>query len=247
MDTIAAPMLTASCRPLVFALALFLPATALAAEELITTAHYPNGEAIPYILNSSNAAPRYLLILFAGGDGNVNPRMQDGKLVYGFKNNFLLRARKHFVDEEFATVTPDASQSEERFQGLLDDLRRRFARAAIYLIGTSRGTFDTMRLAEYLSERIAGVIHTASLSEIASFDSRKYRNRQLLVHHRNDDCYLTPFDAAQSAHEKYGTELIALDGGTTRGNPCQAQSYHGFLGVEAEAVAAIKAWIKRGR
>jgi hypothetical protein len=36
----------------------------------------------------------------------------------------------------------------------------------------------------------AGEIHTSSLNKIHEFDARKYKNRQLVVHHRNDGCYL---------------------------------------------------------
>jgi hypothetical protein len=35
-----------------------------AEEELITTAHYPDGEVIPYILNYQAKEPKYVVILF---------------------------------------------------------------------------------------------------------------------------------------------------------------------------------------
>lgn len=234
--------------------ALFFAASALwlfssngwAKEEIITTAHYSSGDSIPYVLNSQSSGPKYVLILFPGGMGNVEPRMEGDKLVYKGRSNFLLRARKWFVDEEFATVSTNASQSPERMQGLLDDLVRRFPHAKIYLIGTSRGTFDTMELAGFLSRRIAGVIHTASLSRIGSFNAKDYANRQLLVHHRHDDCHVTPFSQAQYSHERFGNELIVMEGGTSIGDPCQAHAYHGFNGIEEQTVAAIKDWIKKG-
>src|ERR1700752_2129434 len=138
----------------------------LAAEELITTAHYANGEQVPYILNSGNALPKYVIILFPGGSGIVDPRMEDGKLVYGRKDNFLLRARPFIVDDEFATVTTNSTQSEERIQAVLDDIKRRFPEAQIYLMGTSNGTGLTLALAGYLADKIAGEIHTSSGREV---------------------------------------------------------------------------------
>jgi hypothetical protein len=42
--------------------------------------------------------------------------MDNGRLVYGFKGNFLLRARPFIVDDEFATVTTNSTHSEERIQ-----------------------------------------------------------------------------------------------------------------------------------
>lgn len=217
-----------------------------AAEELITTATLSRGEVVPYVLNHRAATPRYVVILFPGGSGEMNPRMKNGKLVYGFKGNFVIRTRKFMVDGEFATAATNSTQSEERVQAILDDLRKRFPGAKVYLMGTSKGTFDTMALAPYLSDKIAGEVHTSSLDRIASFDARKFKNRHLIVHHKHDGCRVTPFSAAQYSHEKYGNELIAMDGGIDVGDPCEPRAHHGFNGIERETIDAIKQWIKRG-
>lgn len=218
----------------------------LAAEELIATARYAGGEPVPYILNTGGVAPKYVVILFPGGTGNVNPRLENGVLVYGFKGNFLVRSRQHLVDEEFAAVTTNATISPERIQAVLDDLKRRFPEARIYLMGTSNGTVGTIDLAGYLSDKIAGEIHTSSRGQIYSFDARKYGNRQLVVHHKDDSCRVTPFSAAQASHDRFGTELIAMEGGISTGDPCEAFAYHGFNGIERETMDAIKQWIRRG-
>ena len=167
-------------------------------------------------------------------------------MVYGFKGNFLLRARPFFVDDEFATVTTNSMQSEERIQAVLDDLKRRFPQARIYLVGTSNGTWSTMALAGYLSDKIAGVIHTSSLAKIGGFDAKKYGNRQLIVHHRDDACRATPFSAAQASHDRYGSELIVMEGGISTGDPCEAFAHHGYNGIERETAAAIKKWVRQG-
>lgn len=232
-------------RNSVFLLA-FCAQVAFAGEELITTAKQADGERVPYILNANNATPRYVVILFPGGSGQVNPRMVEGELVYGFKGNFLLRSRPFIVDDEFATVTTNSSDNEERIQAVLDDIKRRFPAAKIYLMGTSNGTASTMKLAGYLSERIAGVIHTSSRSEIYNFDSRRYKNRQLIVHHKRDSCRGTPYFAAEDAHRRFGTDFIAMEGGISVGNPCEAFAYHGYNGIERETVDAIKKWVRQG-
>jgi len=219
---------------------------AYAEDVLIETAHYPNAEPIPYILNANKTTPKYVIILFLGGDGRVDPHMEEGKLVYALKGNFLLRERKIIVDEEFATVSTNAGPSAERIQGVIDDIKQRFPVAQIYLMGTSNGTFATMSLAEYLADKIAGVIHTSSLNRISSFNAKEYKNRQLMVHHKEDGCHVTLFDSAQSAHEKYGNDFIVMQGGISVGDLCQARAHHGYNGIEAETVAAIKQWIKQG-
>lgn len=223
----------------------FSASACLAGEDLITTAQDGSGATIPYILNYENLSPTFVLILFPGGTGVVNPRLENGKLAYAFKGNFLIRSRKFFVDHEFATVTTNSSQLEERIQAVIDDLKRRFPAAKIYLLGTSNGTYDTMSLAGYLSDKIAGVIHTSSLGRIAGFDARKYKNRQLVVHHRQDSCRATPFNAAESSHDDYGNDFIAMDGGISVGDSCEAFSHHGYNGIESETVDAIKKWIKQ--
>jgi len=213
---------------------------------LILTAQQAGGETAPYILNSTAATPRYVVILFPGGTGRVDPRIVNGELVYGLKGNFLVRSRPLFVDDEFATVTTNSSDSEERIQAVLDDLKRRFPAAKVYLMGTSNGTASTMKLAGYLSERIAGVIHTSSRSEIYGFYSRRYKNRQLIVHHRRDGCRGTPFFAAEAAHQRFGTDFIPMEGGISVGNPCEALAYHGYNGIERDTIEAIKKWIRQG-
>lgn len=217
----------------------------LAAEELVRSAVSASGGTVPYILDSAAPAPAYVLILFPGGDGVVDPHIEGGKLQYAKRGNFLLRARPFFVDAEFATATTDSTQLEERIQAVIDDLKRRFPQAKIYLVGTSNGTFDTMKLADYLADKIAGEVHTSSLRGIASFDGRRYGNRHLVVHHRQDGCRATPYAAAESSQARYGTELITMEGGISVGNPCEPYAHHGYNGIERETAAAIKRWIRR--
>ncbi len=234
-----------SLRVATLALALFA-AQALAGEELVTTARFPDGEAVPYVLDSAGPNPKYVVILFPGGTGVMNPRMEDGKLVYGFRGNFLIRARPHFVDREFATVSTNSTGSEQRVQVLLDDIKRRFPEARVYLAGTSNGTHFTMTLAGFLQDKIAGAIHTSSRAQIYSFNAKEYRNRHLVVHHANDWCRVTPYSAALRSHEKFGNELITMEGGTSVGPECEAYAHHGYNGIERETVDAIKQWIRKG-
>ena len=220
--------------------------TGFAAEELVSSAHYANGEPVPYVLDADSPTPKYVVILFPGGAGIVDPRLENGRLVYGSRGNFLVRSRPLIVDGEFATVLTNSTHSEERIQAVLDDLKRRFPAARIYLMGTSRGTSATMALAAYLSGKIAGEIHTSSMQEIYSFDARKYKNRQLIVHHEDDGCRVTPFSAAKASHDRFGTDFIVMKGGVSVGDPCQAFAHHGYNGIERETIDAIKEWIRLG-
>lgn len=224
-----------------------LATSSFAGEELIVSAVTREGKTIPYILNTAGNAPRYVVILFPGGNGVVNPRIEDGNLAYEKRGNFLLRSRKFLVDNDFAAATTNSTQVEQDVQALLDDLHARFPAAEIYLMGTSRGTYDTMALAGYLADKVAGEIHTSSLSQIAFFEARKYPNRHLVVHHKLDACRATPYASAARSHDAYGNDFIAMDGGVSEGDPCEAHAYHGFQGIEKETIAAIKQWIRQPR
>lgn len=229
-------------------LAAFLAAvvpTCLAGEELVQTAQRADGAVVPYILNRNDPEPKYVVILFPGGSGLVNPRMEGGRLVYGFGGNFLVRSRHRLVDDEFATVTTNSTRLPEQVQAVLDDIAKRFPKAQVYLMGTSNGTYATMELAEYLSERITGEVHTSSLQRIYSFDAKKYKNRHLIVHHKRDTCRATPYNAAEASAQRYGNEFIAMEGGVSVGDACEAFSYHGYNGIEGETMQAIKNWMKQ--
>lgn len=237
--------------PLAIAAFLVAGGAALAApepyrEQLVTTARMASGEPVPYVLDTRSESPKYVVILYPGGTGQVDPRMVNGQLVYRARNSFLLRARPFLVDDEFAAVATNATSTPQRVQALLDDLKQRFPAAHIYPIGTSRGTFDTLALAEYLADKIAGEIHTSSLAAVGSFDATKYRNRHLLVHHADDGCRVTPFAAAERSHACFGTPLIVMQGGDAQGDPCQSFGHHGYNGIEKATVDAIKQWIRRG-
>jgi len=71
----------------------------------------------------------------------------------------------------------------------------------------------------------------------------------LVIHHRRDDCHVTHFDMVPPfmAWAAGRARLAWIDGGTSQGNPCRGQSYHGFVGREGAVVSAIIGFVKGGR
>lgn len=220
---------------------------AAARDELVTSARTPGGETIPYVLTTKAGAPAYAVILMPGGSGVMNPRMVDGKLVFGFGGNFLIRSRELFADGRFVAASTDATSTPARILAIAQDIEGRFGKVAVYVIGTSRSTEATMILAAPLDGQVAGFVHTSSMNGIAGFDPRKFRSRHLVVYHRMDACRVTRPSASAASRSSYGTETIEMEGGTSSGDDCEARAYHGYNGIEAATVDRIKAWIAAGR
>ena len=224
-----------------------LTAPAWARDELATSARYPAGEAIPYLLTVKDGMPAYAVILMPGGKGVLNPRMENGKVAIAMAGNFLIRSRERFADGRFVAASSDASSTVPRMLAIIEDLERRYGKIAVYILGTSRSTEVTMTLAVPLDGRVAGFVHTSSMNPIASFDTRSFKSRHLIVHHKDDHCRVTRFGSAEQNNRGYGTPLIVMEGGKSTGDDCEAYAHHGYNGIEQETVDRIKAWIVAGR
>jgi hypothetical protein len=221
--------------------------SAQARDELVTSLSDAGGEPIPYILTSNGGKPSHAILLMPGGAGNLSPRMDGSQLVMSLGGNFLIRTRELFARPPIVAASIDATTTPGRIMAIARDLQARFGPLAIYVAGNSRGSYATMTLAPLLDGQVAGFIHTSSLNAIASFDTRPFRSRHLIVHHTLDLCTGARFSAAVANHRSYGTALIAMEGGTSIDRPCEARAHHGFYGVEQETVDRINAWILAGK
>lgn len=204
--------------------------------------------AVSYVLTTGGGAPTYAVILMPGGNGILDPQMNsNGRLSMRAGGNFLIRSRALFATGPFVAASTDATTSPDRILAIAGDLQKRFGPLKVYVVGTSRSTESTMALAAPLDGKVAGFVHSSSMSGIASFDPRKFTSRHLIVLHRLDACRVTRPSAGEASHRNYGTELIEMDGGKSTGDDCEAFAYHGYNGIEAQTVEKIKAWIVAGR
>lgn len=223
------------------------PALAQAKDSLIETARSRSGDVIPYVLTrTSDNVPRFAVIVMPGGEGTLSPEMRSGEIWFRYRGNFLIRSRALFADDDTVTISTDSTGSEERMGAIVRDVALRYPGVKVYIMGTSRSTLSTMRLADSMDGQVAGFIHTASNNGIARFNTRQYSSRHLLVHHEQDECRYTQYSAAQANSQDYGTELVTMRGGRAQGDVCEAFGYHGFNGIEPETVEAIKSWMRRG-
>ncbi len=202
-----------------------------------------------------------ILILFPGGDGAGHFR----ETARGFhlSNNFLVRSSHLFAREGFTAAILDVPS--DRASGMSDDFRtspehlremraivRILAetyRQPVYFVGTSRGTLSAAYVATALEDAtVRAVVLTGAYEQIGSLPLERIRYPVLFVHHRDDGCRITPYAGARSlfqrvtaSRKKDFVTVIGSDPPVSK--PCEALSYHGFLGKENEVAKAITDWL----
>ncbi|MDP2397860.1 MAG: alpha/beta hydrolase [Burkholderiales bacterium] len=212
--------------------------------------------------------PLAAVVLFAGGDGNIQAQ-DDGSVARG--GNFLVRSRELFSAGGLLTVVidvPSDKQSHPYLSGNrqtaehVADVKaviawlRQQANIPVWLVGTSRGTQSVAYAATQLPRDEGGpdgIVLTATMltdrdsRAVPEMDLDRLRIPVLVVHHRNDACRHTLLRDMPRLMERLTTpprkELIVVEGGDTTGDSCGARAYHGFNNTENEVVKRIAAWI----
>lgn len=254
---------------MLLAAALWLFSTSVAAQVETRVIDIPTRPGVTQrFVYLSPAKPKAAVVLYAGGHGGLKIS-DDGKFGWG-KGNFLVRSRALFAEQGFAVTVVDAPSDRDNLnefrqtpqhiadtRAMIAWLRER-THAPVWLIGTSRGTLSAAYIAVQLPRAEGGadgVVLTASVfvakeahtRAVSELPLEKISIPTLLVHHKHDGCKICPFAATEKVLEKLVAAprkaLLAFEGGENRGNPCEAQAYHGFNGIEREVVSRIAEWI----
>lgn len=249
---------------------LLVPAAALGQPKAeLVTLQLRDGVTQTYLLVTNPAAPvEQVVLLFSGGSGNVRLRPASLRPEFAQRGNFLVRTRYLWAEDGFASAVVDVPSDRaesgmddvfrsgrvhaEDIAKVIADLRQRFPKAPLTLIGTSRGTVSAASVANQLPGLFERVVLTASLftasrsgAGLAGFDYASIKAPLLFVHHADDGCPQTPHNTAKRLAATW--PLITVTGGRpAESGPCEALAAHGFFGKEAETVEAVKNWI-RGR
>jgi pimeloyl-ACP methyl ester carboxylesterase len=136
------------------------------------------------------------------------------------------------------------------------------ANVPVWLVGTSSGTFSAAGCA-IATKGIDGVVLTSTVTRarpgskiarshqdaVASMALQRIAVPALIISHRKDGCEFTPAaDTSKLARrltKASKVDVVLVDGGDPpRSDPCQAQSYHGFLGIESEVVSRTAGFVK---
>jgi predicted esterase len=202
------------------------------------------------------------LILLSGGGGGIG--LQNGAPQ---SNNFLIRSRDLFAQAGFHVallgnasdlrqLDPALRASQQHVQDIAAVLTHIRARNSlpIWLIGTSQGTISAAAAAISLGDAIDGLVLTAAYTDFSTPTSvprqaiATIKQPVLVMSHADDSCRVTrPHEASNIVsglkQARVKKLLIVKGGGDPRGDECQALHYHGFIGMEAQAVKLITDWI----
>ena len=205
------------------------------------------------------------LLLFPGGEGSIG--FHDGT---PHSKNFLVRSRDLFAAAGFDVAIlgkpSDHDDMDLAFRASpehVTDVTRvveslRATGHPVWLVGTSRGTTSVAAAAIALGPAIAGVVMTSSIANpalpqaVENLPIARIGVPVLVMSHRLDACKDTsPEDAPRILAGLTGTSvkklLIVSGGGAAYGPVCEPMHWHGFVGMEQEAVDAITAFIRDPR
>lgn len=204
------------------------------------------------------------VFLFPGGGGGFGS-VEDGKAT---SNNFLVRSAPYFVangfnvaifgrpsdsdDLDYADRITDTHMTDVR--KVLDFVKTKSA-APVWIIGTSRGTVSATAMAIHMQGDIAGLVLTSSVvnykkpGAVPRQDLAAIKVPMLMLHHSKDACIHCRPEEVPGAFKGFRNapvkKLVFVDGGSNPlGDPCAGQHWHGFIGMEREAVDLIADWIK---
>jgi hypothetical protein len=214
---------------------------------------------------------KWLVLSFPGYPGILRLAEKDGEIDYQLKGNFVVRARRHLVSDEIAVATLNCPSDELATCGdeyRASDRHVRDVEAQIQalkaivgptvrvaLLGTSYGTVSSELLAQRLTGKVDAAVHTASFTApgrgghgavVANLDLSQIKLRQLLVHHQDDPCGLTPY-APLKRYQGVIPILTVKGAENPRGKPCEAASQHGFMGREIPVMKRIGEWLLTDR
>lgn len=250
-------------RPLFFLAVALAPCAG--AQEMVTLQTRPGVTQSFFIADMGGRKAQAAALLFTGGGGVINLRMEGGRPKFG-TGNFLVRARREFIRDGVLPVILDAPSDHARempddfrageahrqdVRAVLAEVRKRYPGLPLFLVGTSRGTISVAYLAAALEREVAGAVQTSTLffgpgrvrpAVLSSFDWSTIKVPLLFVHHADDSCGATPYLEARRLEQRF--PLVTVHGGKPPESPaCEPQSQHGFYGKDAETVDAIAAWM----
>ena len=219
---------------------------------------------VQYMVNSPTSKPKALVVLFDGGNGDTGilGNASTGKLLDA-GSNFLVRSAQLFAEQGYLAVAIDWPSDHEGDSYLEFDKYRvspahtqdivsvisavNKDNLPVFLAGTSRGVESAvadnkLSIGILLSDPVtSGKNLYLGDPEYANLQASSVRVPMDILVNNLDECRFTSPNAAKIFYlevKSFGikTNFDKLSGGFSIDDSCTALSYHGFLGIEQEAV-----------
>jgi pimeloyl-ACP methyl ester carboxylesterase len=205
------------------------------------------------------------IFLFPGGGGGFG-RLENGKPS---SRNFLVRSMQYFLDDGYNVAifgkpsdTPDLDYPDRISSQHMDDIRATLAfvrtksKLPVWLIGTSRGSVSVTAAAIAIDRDIEGIVLTSSVVNYKKTGAVPSQNLSaikvpvLVMHHSRDACWVCPPNEVGNIlkglkNAPIKKQIMVDGGGDPSGDACEALHWHGFIGMEREAVKRITDWIAK--
>jgi pimeloyl-ACP methyl ester carboxylesterase len=234
----------------------------------------PQGEPVP--------GGAFALVLLPGGSGLVD--LDANGCVRALKGNSLVRSIPLFRAAGFFTVLVDAPSDHQSDDGLggfrtdarhADDLAKIIAevrsktKAAVWLVGTSRGAISAANGASRLSGANApdGVVLTSAVTSGQAGTRKSYVSQSvfdlpleairipvLVIGHAEDTCVRSPasrMNEITARTEGVREQVVLVKGGPGAAGisgiaACEGRSPHGYIEQEEEVARGIARFVRGG-
>lgn len=211
------------------------------------------------------AHPVASAVLFQGGGGNIGIFPNGSMRVQGFLSGGAYRFNQNGISVVIPDVPSDRrnlddfrnSPEHAQDNAALIDFLRKESNLPVWAVGTSNGSLSAAASSTHLKDKGPdGLVLTSSTTEAPGAASHSVKSAPLgevkvsvlLVHHKQDGCKVTPYDAMpgliSALNGAKKVELITAVGGSSAGNPCHT-GFHQFFGIEEAVTKDIADWIKR--
>jgi predicted esterase len=248
---------------LAFGLALVPLVAPAGADELVTLNSRPGVTQRVLLWQPSPPDPQLVLLIFPGGGGHVGFQVRGNKIeaevAYLFSvNRDLTRPEAAVAVTDAPSDQPDMDSEFRRsarhvadMTAVVRDLKRRYPKARLVLLGHSRGTVSAGYVAQALTERIAAVILMSGFYErnpwrgvgLSEFDFGALKTPILIVHHVKDMCPGNLFGPAQKLMERLPAIVVDSPDEVKTDRPCAPGTNHWFAGKETETIDQMFHWI----
>jgi hypothetical protein len=266
------PIIRAFLPAPILALALASIAAAQTKTEVVNVEVRP-GVTMRYLGVAASGKPQAAVVLLAGGKGalKLSPTGAFGDLSLNFlirsRDHFArqglavaaLDAASDHLDGMNGKIRMSAEYAQDVGK-VITEIKRRTG-VPVWVIGTSAGTLSAVNVGARSNPPADGIVLTSTMTTL---DNSGYcgvtvynaplatiKKPVLVVSHMDDGCACSP------GKPEVGAKLIAAlsgapakelkiftGGSPPRSPPCEANSQHGYLGIEGDVIKWIADWIK---